>query len=464
MRNKNLSRLGAVLMAFMLFSLFVVFVLPSPVQAANLSSTSSTEFLTADCSRTGSIAKCVKGIYLMSLGLGALIALLMIVLSGYRYMTASGNAQQVENAKGAFTDAFIGLIIIFVAFILLYIINPDLTKFKDLSLPKIPAPITSSTGTGGQGAVCTSDTGCNSGFACNQTTGNACACTNATLRPGDCQARAGANTVATPTIETNPPTGLFKNQVVVTLKTDTAGADIYYTDNNTAPVRAFSKLYTNPLTYTSNTKIRVKAFKTGMTPSAEAVGDLAFDGGGNPGGLSCNITADPAVITTSGQSSTLTWSSTGGATEASLQSDEPNSSPQSVPVNGNQQVTPAQTATYQLTVKNSTGSSQLCSANVSVNVTIRITINNFQTLYQVGDFVAITFSAIPNRSYNWVLLNVPGGDYPSDVRWDAASQTFTGWLQPGSNGRYPLTIEARLNGQTVASEPFLIIVETPLNP
>lgn len=82
------------------------------------------------CSRGISLPKCVQNIYLLSLGLGAVIALSMLVLAGYRYMTAAGNAQQVESAKESFAAAFIGLIILFIAFILLNLINPDLVRFK----------------------------------------------------------------------------------------------------------------------------------------------------------------------------------------------------------------------------------------------------------------------------------------------------------------------------------------------
>ncbi|OGE76515.1 MAG: hypothetical protein A3C85_03765 [Candidatus Doudnabacteria bacterium RIFCSPHIGHO2_02_FULL_48_21] len=86
------------------------------------------------------IAGCINKIYLFSLGAGALIALLMLVLAGYRYMTAGGNAEQVQTAKDTFQTTFTGLIIIFVAFILLYVINPDLVQFKKLSLPTIRLP------------------------------------------------------------------------------------------------------------------------------------------------------------------------------------------------------------------------------------------------------------------------------------------------------------------------------------
>ncbi len=82
------------------------------------------------CNKTAGLAKCVQQIYIFALGLAAVVALLMIILAGYRYMTAAGNAQQVENAKDAFASSFIGLIIIFIAFILLYLINPDLVQLR----------------------------------------------------------------------------------------------------------------------------------------------------------------------------------------------------------------------------------------------------------------------------------------------------------------------------------------------
>ena len=146
MRNKKLSRIihltvaiSALLGVVFLLSasfLSVVQAAPPPPPPTPLGPTG---FL-SDCSRTGSLAKCINGIYILSLGLGALLALLMIILAGYRYMTAGGNAQQVEGAREAFTSAFIGLIVLFIGFALLFVINPDLTKLRDIKdkLPAIP--------------------------------------------------------------------------------------------------------------------------------------------------------------------------------------------------------------------------------------------------------------------------------------------------------------------------------------
>jgi len=71
---------------------------------------------------------------MLSLGLGGLLALFMLVISGYRYMTSGGNAQQVESAKDTFTSALTGLIVLLIGFILLNVINPDLTNLRDFNL------------------------------------------------------------------------------------------------------------------------------------------------------------------------------------------------------------------------------------------------------------------------------------------------------------------------------------------
>jgi len=116
-------------LAVLAFGLF------SPALAAENTSLVPTGFETI-CRNEGgglALAKCIQQIYIFSLGFGSLLALLMIVLSGYRYMTAAGNAQQLQNAKDAFAAAFIGLIILFISFILLYTINPDLVRFKGLA-------------------------------------------------------------------------------------------------------------------------------------------------------------------------------------------------------------------------------------------------------------------------------------------------------------------------------------------
>ncbi|HLC45112.1 MAG TPA: TrbC/VirB2 family protein [Patescibacteria group bacterium] len=78
------------------------------------------------CTSTNTIGDCVVSIYRWSLGAGVLLALFMIIWAGYRYITAGGNAQAVTSAKEYFFAAFVGLIILFAAVVILRTINPDL--------------------------------------------------------------------------------------------------------------------------------------------------------------------------------------------------------------------------------------------------------------------------------------------------------------------------------------------------
>lgn len=47
----------------------------------------------------------------------AAVAILFLIVGGFRYVTSTGNAEQVEAAKKTVLYAIIGLIIIFIAFV-----------------------------------------------------------------------------------------------------------------------------------------------------------------------------------------------------------------------------------------------------------------------------------------------------------------------------------------------------------
>src|SRR3989304_1477808 len=74
-------------------------------------------------------------------------------------------------------------------------------------------------------------------------------------------------TVATPTIA--PDGGTYADSVVVTLATQTAGASIRYTIDNTEPT-ASSALYSVPITLSQSASLKAKAFLTGYNDSATA--------------------------------------------------------------------------------------------------------------------------------------------------------------------------------------------------
>ena len=64
-----------------------------------------------------------------------------------------------------------------------------------------------------------------------------------------------------------PVGGTFKDSVTVTLSTETAGAEIYYTTNGNAPTAAYGTRYTGPLVLKQTTTLKAIAVKSGMTDS-----------------------------------------------------------------------------------------------------------------------------------------------------------------------------------------------------
>jgi len=59
-----------------------------------------------------------------------LCAMFMIMIGGYMYLTAAGNTSSAGKAKEVITDAFIGLFLALVSYLLLYIINPNLVQIN----------------------------------------------------------------------------------------------------------------------------------------------------------------------------------------------------------------------------------------------------------------------------------------------------------------------------------------------
>jgi len=76
------------------------------------------------------LPKCINQIYVWSLGISALLALLMVVVGGYYYMTSAGNAENATKGVEMIWSAVIGLALLFGAYLLLNTINPDLVKFN----------------------------------------------------------------------------------------------------------------------------------------------------------------------------------------------------------------------------------------------------------------------------------------------------------------------------------------------
>lgn len=68
----------------------------------------------------------ITGLYNFALAFVIIAALLMITVGGFYYIISAGNQAQAGTAKKIITDAFIGLAVVFVTWLVLNTINPDL--------------------------------------------------------------------------------------------------------------------------------------------------------------------------------------------------------------------------------------------------------------------------------------------------------------------------------------------------
>lgn len=82
------------------------------------------------------IAGQIADLYAWALGIGALIALLVLIYGGIVYTTSAGNESRVSEAKEWLFGALIGLFILFGSYLILNTINPELIKLKDITLEK----------------------------------------------------------------------------------------------------------------------------------------------------------------------------------------------------------------------------------------------------------------------------------------------------------------------------------------
>jgi hypothetical protein len=111
-----------------------------------------------------------------------------------------------------------------------------------------------------------------------------------------------AGKVATPTF--SPAPGTYTGSVTVTISCATSGATIRYTTNGTDPTSS-SSVYSSPLTFTTTTTLKARAFKSGMTPSDVATGTYTVSTGQQVAAQIVGYNAAPRQVKV-GESVTLT--------------------------------------------------------------------------------------------------------------------------------------------------------------
>jgi hypothetical protein len=92
-------------------------------------------------------ASFITSVFTIVLGLAGGIALILIILAGYRYMTSQGNPEAVKAANEQLTAAIVGLLFIIFSFVILRTIGVDILKIP--SFPIFSSGSGSSTTPGG---------------------------------------------------------------------------------------------------------------------------------------------------------------------------------------------------------------------------------------------------------------------------------------------------------------------------
>lgn len=72
----------------------------------------------------------ILGIYNFGIWTVGIAAFFMLIIGGFMYMTSAGNTSRAGNAKGVIWDALLGIAVALLAYLVLYVINPDLTKIR----------------------------------------------------------------------------------------------------------------------------------------------------------------------------------------------------------------------------------------------------------------------------------------------------------------------------------------------
>jgi hypothetical protein len=78
------------------------------------------------------IAVYIAGFYKFGVAAAAVLAVIMIMVSGFRWLAAAGNAGTIGEAKRSITSAVIGLILAVGSYTALQVINPDLLNLKSI--------------------------------------------------------------------------------------------------------------------------------------------------------------------------------------------------------------------------------------------------------------------------------------------------------------------------------------------
>lgn len=101
----------------------VPFIAGAQFQVPNAGGTGLSGGLGSETTLTGFILRVIN----IALALAGLIAVLFLIIGGFRFITAGGNEGAAESAKKIITNAVIGIIVIILSFVVVRVVSNTLT-------------------------------------------------------------------------------------------------------------------------------------------------------------------------------------------------------------------------------------------------------------------------------------------------------------------------------------------------
>lgn len=83
------------------------------------------------------IAEYIVALYRYAIGVLVTIAMVMVVVGGFQWATARGNASTIQQARGRITNAVMGIVIALGSYVILAAINPELVEFRNIRIDLI---------------------------------------------------------------------------------------------------------------------------------------------------------------------------------------------------------------------------------------------------------------------------------------------------------------------------------------
>lgn len=75
----------------------------------------------------------VAWFYYFIVGISGFAAFVMLVIGGFKYLSSAGNPSTITDAKDQMQKALLGLLLILISWLILQVINPDLTILNPIT-------------------------------------------------------------------------------------------------------------------------------------------------------------------------------------------------------------------------------------------------------------------------------------------------------------------------------------------